>query len=133
MSRAIRAHLGDFIHPEVETDYGAYLHDLYVGDGLAYLNYWGLGLIVVDANDPQNITEVGRFADYPRRSSHSNWVTTTTGGRKISIHGDEDFTAHLEHFLVAREEEVIVGAVGAGVGAGVGAAAGVSEPVAGVV
>ena len=92
---AAPAHLGDFIHPEVETDYGAYLHDLYVEDGLAYLNYWGLGLIVVDANDPQNITEVGRFADYPRRSSHSNWVTTTTGGRKISIHGDEDFTAHL--------------------------------------
>jgi hypothetical protein len=92
---AAAEHLGDYVHPDVETDYGAYLHDLYVEDGLVYLSYWSLGLVVVDATDPANIVQVGQFVDYPRRSSHSNWVTTTTGGRKIAVHGDEDFTAHM--------------------------------------
>jgi hypothetical protein len=98
--------LGAFVHPAlIEQQQGstqpmhlaaqrAFVHDLYVEGGRATLNYWGLGLVVVDASDPANIAIVGAFDDYERRSSHSNWVTTA-GGRRISVQGDEDFGAHV--------------------------------------
>jgi hypothetical protein len=89
------AFLGAYVDAEVETNFSAYLHDLSVQDGLAYLNYWDLGFIIVDANDASNITKVGQYRDYERRTSHSNWVTTTGGGQKIAVLGDEDFTAHM--------------------------------------
>jgi hypothetical protein len=93
--------LGYWIHPEVAVNYGAYLHDLYVEQGRAYLNYWDLGLVVVDTlADPANASLVGRYDDYERRTNHSNWVTTA-GGRKVSIIGDEDFGAHLRVIDVA--------------------------------
>ncbi len=88
------APLGSYVDPEVATDFSAYLHDLYVENGFAYLNYWGLGFIVVDANDPANIAKVGQYRDYARRTSHSSWVTTA-GGRRVAVIGDEDFTAHV--------------------------------------
>jgi hypothetical protein len=86
--------LGVYVDPDVATNFGAYLHDLYVEDGLAYLDYWDLGLVIVDTNDPANIVKVGQYMDYQRRTNHSNWVTTV-GGRKIAVVGDEDFTAHM--------------------------------------
>lgn len=89
------AALGSYVDPDVATDFSAYLHDLYVQDGLVYLNYWGLGFIVVDANDPAAIAEVGQFNAYERRTNHSSWVTTLTSGRKVAVVGDEDFTAHV--------------------------------------
>jgi hypothetical protein len=75
-----------------------YLHDLFIeaegGVGTrAYLNYWDAGLLVVDVSDPTRPRELGRYADYMRRTSHSSWVTTI-GGRKICVTGDEDFDAH---------------------------------------
>lgn len=83
------ARLGQLDQP-VGTDY---LHDLYVEPGRAYLDYWEAGLLVVDVTDPARARELGRFDAYARRKSHSSWVTTI-GGRKIAVHGDEDFGAH---------------------------------------
>jgi hypothetical protein len=88
------AELGTYVHPEV-ANFGGFVHDLMVQDGVAYLNYWNLGLVVVDTNDdPSAPALVGRFDDYDRRTSHSNWVTEA-GGRSISVHGDEGFDAHV--------------------------------------
>lgn len=87
----------DFVHPDVDPERDGFVHDLYVEGRTAYLNYWELGLVVVDTSttggrEPEIL---GVFDDYPRRTSHSSWVTTTSGGRKIAVHGDEDFGAHV--------------------------------------
>jgi hypothetical protein len=85
--------LGEYVHPDGGS-LTVTLHDLYVEDGIAYLNYWDLGMVVVDTTDPANIELLGVFDDYERRTSHSSWVTTA-GGRRIAVHGDEDFDAHV--------------------------------------
>ncbi|HTE55712.1 MAG TPA: hypothetical protein VK698_32885 [Kofleriaceae bacterium] len=85
--------LGAYVHPTVGT-FGGFVHDLSVRDGVAYLDYWNLGLVVVDTSDPAEPHRVGEFDDYSRRTSHSNWVTEV-GGRRIAVHGDEDFDAHV--------------------------------------
>jgi hypothetical protein len=86
--------LGRYILPTVEQR-GGYIHDLYVEGGRAYLNYWSDGLIVIDTFDnPAAPAFYGAFESYPRRTSHSNWVTVA-GGRTVSVHGDEDFGAHV--------------------------------------
>lgn len=90
---ASAAQLGDFVHPDVGT-YGGFVHDLFVRDGVAYLNYWNLGLVVVDAGDAGDPAVVGVFDGYDRRTSHSSWVTEA-GGRQVAIHGDEDIDAHV--------------------------------------
>jgi hypothetical protein len=87
--------LGDYVHPDVATDPDAYVHDLQVEGKQVYLCYWSQGLVVVDASDTENIHMTGQWKTYERRTSHSVWVTTTTGGRKIAVHGDEDFTSHI--------------------------------------
>jgi hypothetical protein len=71
-----------------------YLHDLYVSGDRAYLNFWELGMAIVDVSDPTQPVEVGWFSDYGEDSSHSNWVTEV-GGRKIAVHGDEQWGAHV--------------------------------------
>jgi hypothetical protein len=86
--------LGGYWLPDLDTA-GGFVHDLYVEDGIAYLDYWNRGLVVVDTSiDPASPTQIGVFDAYDRRTSHSNWVTTA-GGRRISLHGDEDYDAHL--------------------------------------
>jgi hypothetical protein len=87
------ARLGAFVDPDVGS-LGGFVHDLFVQDGVAYLDYWNLGLVVVDAADPAAPAVLGVFDDYPRRTSHSNWVTEA-GGRRVAVHGDEDFDAHV--------------------------------------
>lgn len=83
--------LGGYVHP-VESQNG--VHDLFVEDSVAYLNNWDLGMVAVDLADPAQPALVGVFDDYERRTSHSNWVTRA-GGRTVSVHGDEDFDAHV--------------------------------------
>jgi hypothetical protein len=90
---AAPAPLGDFVHPDVAT-VGGFIHDLSIQDGIAYLNYWNLGFVVVDATDPANMVLVGQYDGYERRTSHSNW-TTVVNGCRVAVHGDEDYTAHL--------------------------------------
>lgn len=85
--------LGQYIAPGAALA-GAFVHDLFVENNIAYLNYWRLGMVILDASDPASPVVLGTFDSYDRRKSHSNWVTTA-GGRKISVHGDEDFDAHV--------------------------------------
>ena len=106
---AIPVSLGAYVHPDVGArkrtaspaprhiqNGNAFLHDLYVEAGRAYLSYWGLGLVVVDASSaPSTIALVGQYDGYARRTNHSNWVTTA-GGRRIAVMGDEDFGAHVQ-------------------------------------
>ena len=74
---------------------GALVHDLSVANGIAYLNAWDAGLVIVDFNTPATPALVGSWADTPTGSSHSNW-TTTVAGRRIALHGEESYAAHLD-------------------------------------
>lgn len=85
--------LGQFRNERLNTEPGT-LHDLYVGGNTAYLNYWGLGMSLVDVSDPSQPVLLGEYRDYGERSSHSNWVTQV-GDRTISVHGDEQYNAHV--------------------------------------
>ncbi len=98
--------LGEWVHPDVETR-GGYPHDLFVEAGRVYINYWGLGMVIIDTQGlPAAPSLVGVFDSYAtRRTSHSNWVTTA-GGRKISVHGDEDFASHVRIVDVDDETSV---------------------------
>lgn len=71
----------------------SYVHDLYVEDGIGYLNAWEKGFFVVDFNDASAPVQLGHWPS-PRKSSHSSWVTTI-GGRRIAVHGDEAYGAHM--------------------------------------
>jgi hypothetical protein len=85
--------LGSFANPRLGAE-GGTLHDLYVSGDRAYLNYWNLGMSIVDVADPANPLLLGEFRDYGQNTSHSNWVVEV-GGRTISVHGDEQFGAHV--------------------------------------
>jgi hypothetical protein len=85
--------LGSYRNPRLDSESGL-LHDLYVADGRAYLDYWGLGMTIVDVSDPGNPMVLGEYRDYGGETSHSNWVTEV-GGRTISVHGDEQYGAHV--------------------------------------
>ena len=105
--------LGSYVHPEAASNYNAYLHDLYVENGRVYLDYWDLGLVVVDTlADPANPTLVGQYRDYERRTNHSSWVTTTSSGRKVAVSGDEDFTAHVHIVDVDKSSPMFMQRIG---------------------
>ena len=87
-------HLGSYDLPAA-SDYGGFTHDLWVEHGRVYIGYWDRGLAIVDTwDDPANARLVGRFMNYPYRTSHSVWVTTIDGC-KVAAHGDEGPYAHL--------------------------------------
>ncbi|HLL20711.1 MAG TPA: hypothetical protein VK427_01195, partial [Kofleriaceae bacterium] len=73
----------------------SYVHDLSVENGIAYLNAWEKGLVVVDYTDPAKPKYVGSSGPTATRASHSNW-TTRAGGRHIVLTGDESYGAHLD-------------------------------------
>ena len=77
------------------TTGGSYVHDLSVSNGIAYLNAWEKGLLMVDFTNPAMPQLRGSWSPTTRESSHSNW-TTTVGNRKIALHGDEAYGAHLD-------------------------------------
>jgi len=74
---------------------GALVHDLSVANGVAYLNAWDAGLLVVDFNAPAAPQLLGMWADTPTDTSHSNW-TTTVGGRHVALHGEESYGAFFQ-------------------------------------
>jgi hypothetical protein len=82
--------IGHFTHPAGK----GYLHDLFVADGRAYLNWWEAGMAIVDVTDPAEPDLLGNFDSYGERTSHSSWVMQI-GARKIALHGDEQYGAHL--------------------------------------
>ncbi|MEZ4367061.1 MAG: hypothetical protein R2939_12370 [Kofleriaceae bacterium] len=71
-----------------------FLHDLFVDGDRAYLNWWDAGMVVVDVADPAAPVELGRFVGYGEHTSHSSWVTEV-GGRRLAVHGDEQYGAHV--------------------------------------
>lgn len=75
-------------------DAGAsYVHDLFVEDGIGYLNAWEKGFFVVDFTNPQSPLKLGQWQSAHERS-HASWVTTI-GGRKIAVHGEELYDAFM--------------------------------------
>lgn len=74
---------------------GMLVHDLSVENGIAYLNAWEAGFVVVDFTTPSAPTQVGIWPKTPTRTSHSNW-TTTINGRHIALHGEENYDAKLD-------------------------------------
>ncbi|HEY0990227.1 MAG TPA: hypothetical protein VGD80_24415 [Kofleriaceae bacterium] len=106
---ATRAYLGnydgrcavyDVTEPTAPRKLGAYdagatlIHDLSVVNGIAYLNAWERGFLVVDLTAPEAPRLLGSWTSTPTHTSHSNW-TTTAGGRRIALHGEEAYDAHL--------------------------------------
>jgi hypothetical protein len=80
----------------VRYDFGAsLLHDLMIDHGVAYLNAWERGFVVVDFTTPTAPVVLGDWPQTPTRTSHSSWATTA-GGRKIALHGEEAYGAHLD-------------------------------------
>jgi len=77
------------------TTQGSTVHDLMVKDGIAYLNAWEAGLHVVDYTTPATPTLIGHWANTTAGTSHSSWATIA-GGRKVALHGGENFGAHLD-------------------------------------
>lgn len=75
---------------------GSSVHDLMVQDGIAYLNAWEAGLYIVDFTNPATPFQVGRAATTTANTSHSSWATVAGGGRKVVLHGGENYGAHLD-------------------------------------
>ncbi len=101
--------LGMFVHP-----YGSgftYLHDLFVAGDRAYLNFWDQGMAIVDVSDPEQPVLVGEFDDYGEHTSHSSWVTEV-GARKIAVHGDEQFGAHVNIVDVTEGSDAFATSIG---------------------
>jgi hypothetical protein len=91
----------DITDPEHATKLGSiattgYLvHDLSIDNGIAYLNAWDAGFLVVDYTTPATPMLLGTWTPTPTKTSHSNW-TTMAGGRHIALHGEENYGAHLD-------------------------------------
>jgi len=91
----------DITDPEHPAKLGEYavsghlVHDLSIENGIAYLNAWRDGFVVVDFTTPSSPALVGAWPQTPTRTSHSNW-TTTINGRHIALHGEENYAAKLD-------------------------------------
>jgi hypothetical protein len=91
----------DVTDPGVPKKLGSYdtgatlVHDLSVNDGIAYLNAWEKGFFAIDFTAPAAPRLLGRWITTPTHTSHSNW-TTSAGGRRIALHGEEAYDAHLD-------------------------------------
>lgn len=89
----------DVTDPTAPRKLGSYdaeasvVHDLSVDRGIAYLNAWEKGFLVVDFTAPAEPKLLGTWLS-PTRTSHSNW-TTTANGRPIALHGEENYNAQL--------------------------------------
>lgn len=74
---------------------GSIVHDLMVQDGVAYLNAWEAGFLEVDFTTPATPVLRGTWNPTTTSTSHSSWATVA-GGRRIALHGDESYGAHLD-------------------------------------
>jgi len=91
----------DVTNPEAPMRLGTYdaqasmVHDLMIDNGIAYLNAWEEGLHVVDFTNPSQPHKIAAWKTTPTKTSHSSWAMTA-GGRKIALHGEEAYGAHLD-------------------------------------
>lgn len=96
----VPAELGTFVHEDARATpprADSFTHDLSVSGEVAFLNYWGTGVVAVDTRQAP-FTQIGR-ATYDRMTSHASAVTEVLG-RRFLVHGDEDYGAHLRVFDV---------------------------------
>lgn len=76
-------------------NFGQFLHDVYVRDGLAFLAHWNAGLIILDVGagvvggSPQAPVEVGRLRTQGDQT-HNAWYWPSTGYVFV---GEEDFSS----------------------------------------
>ncbi len=82
-------------------------HDLFVEDGVVYLNASWDGLLLVDPAAQEPLLAQFESNDY----SHSNWVTTA-GGRRVSVHGGEGWNAHVQIVDVDPESSTYMQRIG---------------------
>jgi hypothetical protein len=77
-----------------QGNFGQFLHDVYVRDGLAFLSHWNAGLIILDVGagiaggSPQNPVEVGRIRNQGDQT-HNAWYWPAKGYVFV---GEEDFS-----------------------------------------
>jgi len=75
------------------ANFGQFLHDVYVRDGLAFLSHWDPGLIILDVGNgvaggsPSNPVEVGRVRT-AGGDTHNAWYWPASGYVFV---GEEDF------------------------------------------
>ncbi len=78
-----------------QGNFGQFLHDVYVRDGLAFLSHWNAGLIILDVGagvaggSPQNPVEVGRLRTQGDQT-HNAWYWPSRGYVFV---GEEDFSS----------------------------------------
>lgn len=91
----------DVTNPEAPSRQGGYdalssiVHDLMIDNGIAYLNAWEGGFQVVDFTNPSQPIVLGKWRQTPTHTSHSSWAFNA-GGRKLALHGEEAYAAHLD-------------------------------------
>jgi hypothetical protein len=73
---------------------GSLVHDLSIDNGIAYLNAWDEGFLVVDYTNPAQPALLGKWGPTPTQTSHSNW-TMTVNNRHFALHGEEAYGADL--------------------------------------
>ncbi len=65
--------VGSWLYPQASTVVGAYIHDIFVRDHIAYLAYWEAGLQIIDVSNPAVPVRLGQVA-IPGTTCHSLWV-----------------------------------------------------------
>lgn len=92
----------------IRQNFGKYLHDVWVDDGLAYLSYWDDGLVVLDVGKgirggtPQKPALVSRIRYRTRVGAHQYGNThvafpyTNRAGRRYVFVGDEIFPPEMD-------------------------------------
>jgi hypothetical protein len=82
--------LGTYVYPG-HIAFG--MHDLFVEDGVAYVNNTTGGLLVLDVHDLSNIQVIADEMQSDQYS-HASWLAHVNG-RRVLAHGDEGTGAHL--------------------------------------
>lgn len=107
----------DITNPEAPARLGTWdagsslVHDLMIDHGIAYLNAWEGGFQVVDFTNPATPTSIGTWAKTPTETSHSSWAFTA-GGRKLALHGEEAYKAHLDIVDVDKASPTFMQSIG---------------------
>lgn len=107
----------DITNPEAPQRLGTWnanssiVHDLMIDNGIAYLNAWEGGFQVVDFTNPATPTLLGKWAKTPTETSHSSWAYTVAG-KKLALHGEEAYKAHLDIVDVDKASPTFMQSIG---------------------
>jgi len=87
--------LSSFFGGDPAQNFGQFVHDVYVRDGLAFVSHWNAGLVILDVGNgaaggsPQAPVELGRVVTSGRQV-HNAWYWP--GGKYVFV-GEEDFSS----------------------------------------